>query len=106
MKGILKKEIEFKPIAIKILMMIALAYLLFPQMLYMGIIMKPVLAVPLTALTALTLLFAWREIPLAKKSLCIPAYVVIGTEIVMTAIFLSSGMGGFMGGANGRLCAV
>lgn len=101
MKGILKKEIEFKPIAIKILMMIALAYLLFPQMLYMGIIMKPVLAVPLTALTALTLLFAWREIPLAKKSLCIPAYVVIGTEIVMTVIFLSSGMGGFMGGQMG-----
>lgn len=101
MKNILRREIEFKPILIKVIMMLSLAYLIFPQTLYMGRIMKPQIAIPLTILIVLTLFLAWREIPLAKESLFIPIYVVIITELVMTTIFVFSGMGGLMGAQAG-----
>ena len=93
----MKKRIEFKPVVIKIIMMLSLIYLLLPQAIYMGKSMKPLFAVPLTVLTAVIPFFAWNMIPLTEESLYIPLYVLVITEVIICVIFIFSGMGGLMG---------
>lgn len=100
-KSLAQKKCVLKPYAIKVIMMMSLCYLLLPQILFELFAMKTYLAIVVVFFSLVVIVMTWRYIPLVKHNIEIPLYVLAVSLVIITGVFIISGMGAIAGAQSG-----
>ncbi|MBR1391638.1 MAG: hypothetical protein IJ567_09420 [Lachnospiraceae bacterium] len=95
--NMINRKIILKPLTIKILMMLSLCYLLFPQILFEVIAFRPLFAVVVLCISIIIVFFSGKRLPQFDYTVEIPVYVLIVSEALIIFVFIISGMGGIAG---------